>query len=256
MSIRDPEPPLPPELWDALRRDEPDPRAIERAYHRFTSRARSPHVLDLGLSRWLVAGIVLGCGVVFAANGTALFGGGSGSQPISTFRSVPSASSAAEPARRKHPAAPVMPTTTAAPSAAVPTKSSVTASPVAAASETRPPVLGTGSAAASAPVTQGQAAIAARWQRVTRALREQDHAAARAALTELETTAEPAERDAASLSLAEISIASGRAADARVRLERLSVSASSLLVREKANRLLAQVRSLDGRSSDAGSDTQ
>jgi hypothetical protein len=78
-----------------------------------------------------------------------------------------------------------------------------------------------------------------KWQAVLAALKLHDYRAAESALANLAATGTSDEREAASLSLAEVLLARGRVTEARARFERLSKSARSALVREKARAVLA-----------------
>ncbi|HEX5100171.1 MAG TPA: hypothetical protein VFV94_11755, partial [Polyangiaceae bacterium] len=67
MSIpEDEQPPLPESIWNLLRRDEPEPEAIQSAYRRYVLR-QPDRVSAFRVVRWLAVGFVAGGGVAFAA---------------------------------------------------------------------------------------------------------------------------------------------------------------------------------------------
>jgi hypothetical protein len=228
------EPPLPGSLWDALRRDEPDPRAVQRAYLRFVTSPRA-RALHLGLVSWLVAGFVLGWGVVFAATGDPLFGAGLRAPAHAIVPPVVAPSLVRAPAS---PRAVRGPRATDAPAPIEPRPSVRRAVP------------------GPAPAVSAAAPRDPKWQHVADALRARDFVAAQTALVELEAAGTPADRDAATLALAQVLVTVGRLSDARARLERLSTSSASAVVREQAARLLADISSAADRSDGQGAATQ
>jgi hypothetical protein len=224
---------LPESFWEALRRDEPDPRELTSAYLRFLARRPAP-VSRFLLLRWLAAGFALGWGVAFAATGDPLFGAGlprrdsvptpapDTSAPVRVRQSRAFAPASASAALASEPEPPgVQPPASAAPSA----RSSLHG------------------------VLPERAAADPQWQRAASALRARDYAAAEGALRELETAGVTGDREAASLALAQVLLARGRAVEARARLERLRTTAGSQLVRAKADTLLAESNSRSDRSS-------
>ena len=228
----DDEPPRDAAVWDLLRRDEPDARAMQAAYFRFAAR-RPAHVSAFTLVRWLVAGFVLGWGVAFAATGDPLFGAGL-RRTVQTPLPVPSALREAPPRHRATERSPAQPS-------AVPPLDS--AAPEPSPSTAHAPSSPSAPALAEPPVTDPK------WQRAAAALKVHDYAAAETALRDVETAGTPADRDAASLALAQVLLTRGRVVEARARLERLSSHAGAPLVREKAAALLSDLFAAEGRSS-------
>jgi hypothetical protein len=229
------EPPLPESIWNLLRRDEADPRAIRAAYWRFSRRRVEP-ISALRVLRWLAAGFAAGWGVAFAATGDPLFGAG-----LMRTRPPPAvvASTSAVPRAVTRPAR--APT---APSATPPSESATT--------DSKPPSPSARAVGSTPQVALPEVTTAdAKWQRAAVALKARDYTTAETALRELERGGTPSERDAASLSLAQVLLTRGRTVEARARLERLSVNASSAAVREKATALLAGSFSSGERSSGA-----
>jgi hypothetical protein len=234
------EPRVPQTFWDTLRNDAPDPRAIERAYLRFTTPVR-PTITRFVLARWLVAGFALGCGVVYAATAEPHFG----ALWASTPNVVPNGSATSAPGLRqsKQRAAPPVSSALAPPTAEAPTPEPLPSSSVHLASS------------ASGSSTEGSGPDPT-WQRAAMALRSHDYAPAEAALSSLEVRGAPADREAASLALAQVYLARGQSAEARVRLEQLSKSARSELTREKARTLLANSVLSSQRSFEVAPATQ
>jgi hypothetical protein len=246
------EPALPRAVWDALREDEPDPRDIERAYLRFTTpRARS--VLPAGLWRWFAAGLVSGWGVVFAATGDPLFGAGLSPTPPPVDMPAPTEAPRA-PARFPS-RAPAVPPPDAAPSEGLtPPGTARGVSPDFDALRTPAATRSVAPAFDSALAPPDR--LDPKWQRAARALKVRDYAEAESALLALVASGAPADREAASLSLAQVLVARGRSAEARVRLEQLKASARSPLVREKSSALLGEIFAPGGRSSEGAAATQ
>jgi hypothetical protein len=229
----DDEPPPASAAWDLFRRDEPEPRAIQAAYLRFAAR-RPERVSALLLLRWLTAGFVLGWGVAFAATGDPLFGAG-------LRRAQPAAAAVSRVMPSARPSIRAPERTSDAPSALAPLDR--------AAPEPKPSSTGAHAFGSAPPsVLAESTATDPKWQRAAAALKARDYAAAETALREVETAGAPNDRDPASLALAQVLLTRGRMVEARARLERLSVHASSPLVREKATALLADSASA-GRSA-------
>jgi hypothetical protein len=244
----DDEPPRAASVWALLQRDEPDPRAIQSAYLRFTARDRA-HVSAFTLLRWLVAGFVLGWGVAFAATGDPLFGAGlrrtaQAPPPVATVVPRPTSTARA----RQH--APVEPSALPPLDSAAPPLDSA-APPLESAAQERKGSTPPPAASLPAPVLAELQAADPKWQRAAAALKLHDYATAETALREIERAGTPGDRDAASLALAQVLLTRGRGVEARARLERLSVHASVPLVREKARALLAEIFSSPERSSTA-----
>jgi len=226
------DPPRAAAVWDLVRRDEPDARAMQAAYFRFAGR-RPGHVSAFILVRWLLAGFVLGWGVAFAATGDPLFGAGL-RRTAQTPLPVPSA---LREAPRRHRASERSP---AQPSAVPPLDS---AAPEPSPSTAHAPSSPSAPALAETPLADPK------WQRAAAALKVHDYAAAETALRDVETAGTPADRDAATLALAQVLLTRGRVVEARARLERLSGHAGAPLVREKAAALLSDLFAAEGRSS-------
>lgn len=229
-------PALPRALVDLLRRDEPEPHAVEAAYRRYALQRPGP-VSMRQVGRWLAVGFVAGSSAAFAATGTAhwrsrLWG------TNQLLAHGPQASSAATNRQR----APIP--TPAAPGSAPPSSSAAL-----------PPTLSDDPSRAfgesSRVVLGAPLATDPEWQRAATALKRQDLAAAEAALREVETTGTASDRDAASLALAQVLLKRGRLVEARARLERLRERSGSAIVREKAAALLAQLSSSGERSFPA-----
>jgi hypothetical protein len=97
-------------------------------------------------------------------------------------------------------------------------------------------VLPAPSAAPAAPPTTGAA-----WTHVAEALAAKDYDRAEAALKSLAESGDPATRDAASLSRAELWIARGFGRAARPDVERLSREGRTPLIRRRAAELLSRI---------------
>jgi hypothetical protein len=226
MNHDDLESPLPAALWEALRHDEPEPHEIERAYRRFVAEPRTPRH-ELAFLRWFALGLLSCSGLLFAAT-----------HVVPRFRArqvvVP------QPARKSAPSA------SAALWRQLPEVVPVASAPAASVASAR-------RALERAPLPPE---AARRWQSVALALRQHDYAAAETALMELEASSSRTESEAASLSLAQVLLARGRVDAAQAKLERLSQSASSGLVRDKSAALLAELSATQGRSPKPAAGTQ
>jgi hypothetical protein len=237
-------PKLPDALWDTLRSDEPDPRAIERAYQRFVAPRRPGPARRLGFVRWVAVGLLAGWGLAHAATGSPFFpkAGGAGE---GAALGAPSARRLSSTLRAR--AVALAQTSVNAPpsgAAAVPGARQPTESPPASA---RVEVV---------PAISERAALEPQWQRVARALKQRDYAEAQLALAALESGAASDEREAASLALSQVLLAKGRGVEARARLERLQIDARSALVREKARLLLDEISAASQRSAPGSAVTQ
>ncbi len=235
MSVEhDDAPPPARAVWDRVRRDEPDPRAIWAAYRRFVTRRPEPLSAPV-VARWLAAGFALGWGVAFAATGDPLFGAGLQHvvPPAAPVASV--SHGVARSPSRPHELAP--------PSASPPLDSAVPAA--------NSPSASTHATSSAPHVALDPPLYDPKWQRAAVALKARNYDAAESALREVETSGAVSDRDAASLALAQVLLTRGRVVEARARLERLSSHASSALVREQAAALLADTFSGAGRSSAA-----
>lgn len=231
----DDDPPPARAVWDLVRRDEPEPRAIRTAYRRFVTR-RSEPLSAFVLVRWLAAGFALGWGVAFAATGDPLFGAGLQRPAQPTVAPRATASRTLPHSRpRPHEAASASASSPADSVAPVPKAPSVNAH-----------------AASSAPrVALDESLSDPKWQRAAAALKARNYEAAESALREVEASGRVSDRDAASLALAQVLLTRGRRVEARARLQRLSAQASSPLVREQATALELQAFSSGGRSAAA-----
>lgn len=228
-----PEPPLPRAFWDPLRDEQADPGAVTRAYVRFlaTGNPRGRR----SVTGWFIAGFLAGASLVSAATAVRRLAGPlpTRTAPVHVVQSV----SSAPPHARS------LPRSAAASSLSEPL--APTASPeLAAAAPQRP----------SVPTASFDSARDPKWQHVAIALRRGDYAAAETSLGDLEVAGSDANREAASLALAQVLIAEGRGAEARARLERLRDHGQSPLVRDKAKNLISTLTSAN-RSSSASQDT-
>jgi len=244
------EPPVQEAFWRTLRRDPADPHDIARAYWRFT-RASAPRRARSGFGRWLVLGFVAGVGAVSAATvarhvvarwTAVVLRDGSPAKP------QVAAHSGAATRRRALPDVPgVVPPAAEVPSAVLP--------------DSAPPAQVPAESASRHAVTPPSderfqpPALDPKWRRVSEALRVNDYAAAETALRELETHGSAADRESASLSLSQVLLSRGRTSEARPRLERLSATARSSLVRQKARAMLADLKPPLDRSTPGSADT-
>ena len=209
MSLDSDDPPPPsPSVWELFRRDEPEPRAVQAAYQRFLLRRPEP-LSPLRLVRWLVVGFVVGGGVALAANAPRLFPAG---------RSVherPLVADAAQAARTRARAPAREPLTPSA----LPPSDSAAPPQMPASAGVRP------SGSALHVVLPEPATTDPKWRRAAAALRAHDYDAAETALREVERAGAAADREAASLALAQVLLTRGRVVEARARLQRLSARA-------------------------------
>ena len=239
MSSNHPEPaPISPAIVQAWRADAEHDPDQQRAYLRFLQkRPLRARVHPLQIVGWLVAGMLLGMGSLYAATGVPwrqLLGSSNtlerryAERPASAHaRNVPAPtvapakSSASPPASTQEPPAP----------SAVTFPEQVEPAPSSAAPES--------------------------WQRAARALRERDFDAANEALIRLSQQGSQEEREAAGLLRAQFLLNEQRTAEARAALVELSRTSSSALVREKANRLLSSIQKspVSHRSFDVGPGT-
>jgi hypothetical protein len=202
-----------PRAWvEAWRSDEVEPVRSHLAYQRFLAGRRGGPLPTLQIVRWVLVGVVIGMGSVYAATG-----------PLRWLEPAPVASASQSPAKvRAHARSS---TSVVQPVAATSARSEEASLP--ARSEPVP-----FSAAPSASVRE-------QWQRAARGLRDKDFVTADAALEELARHGSVGERESARLAQAQLLIAQGRGEDAKVVLRELRASAQSLGVREKASELLA-----------------
>jgi len=215
-------PPVSRELARAFRDDETGEAELQSAYLKFLQKrpvSRRTHPLQvLG---WIMAGMLLGMGSLYAASATWRPMGFSwsqderrlakGAEPQPTAR-APVFAPAGEAAE---PALPV-PRASAAPAPAAPGPAASASTAAAAARES--------------------------WQRAAQGLREQDFDTANDALLKLAQQGTSNEREAAQLVRAQLLLSQGRTADAQAELLRLERSARSESVRLKAGELLSAAR--------------
>jgi hypothetical protein len=203
---------LPPSWGEAWRSDEPSTSEVRSAYLRFSSRRRvgSP-VTFLQVGRWVLVGVFIGVGSVYAAGGL----------PRLLERATPVAPA---PSAARPPMAPARETPGVMPE-------------IAASSTVEPPA-----PARSEPARPTASAIAReRWQRAARGMRGEDFQSAQAALEELATDGDQAQRESARLVQAQLFISQGRQDLARPLLEQLRSSARAASVQQKADKLLLQI---------------
>lgn len=233
-SPEDEQPPLPESIWNLLRRDEPEPEAIQSAYGRYVAR-RPDRVSPFRVMRWLAVGFVAGGSVAFAATGV----------PALRARLWPPREVSAREGEAS----------TLAKISGPPLQRAATESvPPPASSDTAPPAAPTNGARPAVEAPHGvilpePPASDPKWQRAASALKTHDYSAAENALREVETTGTPSDRDAASLALAQVLLTRGRTVEARARLQRLVQRAGSAVVRAKAAALLADPAATGDRSS-------
>ena len=229
-------PPDLPALSDAalrvLREDQPSSNEISRAYRHFARPAqRRPH--RLLVSRWVIAGLVMGLGIAFGSEAIV--------QRLHLSPSPPSSSQSGAP-RVVTPKAPKL----APVSAPRPSQQS---DPEAAAPEPQPAV------AQFEPVPHATSAVSAKparieaddptpadraaWAKAAEGLRNNDLGETQSALATLEHTGSDADREAARLIRAQLMLHRGDAKGARALLQDLAEHAQSPAVRNKAHSLLA-----------------
>ena len=212
---------LPQALVDAWREDGVDAAQVRRAYLRFLRtrrparlRASAPQVVG-----WLLLGVVIGMGSLYAATGPLRFLGPR--EPLVVMRAPKPRAAEQPPARSLAPA-------DAAAEAPAPSSLGVAR---------RPP---SESVAAAAPVPS--ASNSEQWRRAARGLRERDFDTANAALEELARHGTSAERESAQLVQAQLLISQQRTSEAERLLRALQASARSTSVREKVTELLSHLK--------------
>jgi len=221
---REPEPPgLSAAVLRALRADQPSQRELTIAYQRFARRPprRAP---TLVVSRWLLAGLAMGLGIAFGAE--------------AIVQQIP------KTARETRPAPPPSTLTNTVQNrwtAPLPLRALSADPPPVVVEEKRPvpPRAVTPHAPAineSDPLPTDSAA----WTKAAQGLRNKDRGQTEAALATLEHSGSLADREAARLIRAQLTLHQGDAISARALLQELANSAQSPLVRAKARRLLAQ----------------
>lgn len=203
---------LPASWGEAWRADEASQSEVLGAYLRFSRRRRAAApAAFVQIARWVLVGVSIGAGSVYAATAVPRL-----------LQGAP----AVAPALSAAPAPPASP----------PEKRGVVHE-VAAPSMPEPPVV---ERAQPAPPT-GSAVVSERWQRAARGLRGEDFESAHAALDELAHDGDRAQRESARLVQAQLFISQGQAERARTLLEELRSSARSVLVQQKAAKLLQQI---------------
>jgi cytoskeletal protein RodZ len=210
----------------ALREDQPTVHELRAAYTRFTGtrERRSPRLL---VSRWLIAGVVMGLGIAFGAE------------------AVVQQLSPAEPAVPSAPAALQRSAPKAAPLPAVQPSSAGTVEP---AVEPPPstsdlkPVRAPSFGSAKAPAVNADDAPAdsAVWAKAAEGLRNNDSAETQSALATLEHAGSSTDREAARLVRAQLMLHQGDKNGARALLQDLANNAQAAQVRAKARSLLLQ----------------
>ena len=217
MSSRHPDDePLPRALVEAWHDQAASTSQVQRAYLRFLRR-RPParlRVTALQVSRWILVGVVIGMGSVYAATGPLRLL--VRSEDVVVMRTLKPA-----PTRPTEPAPLAVPSPVDAPIVPV----------------VPPPPPVSGVAIAPTPATS----TSEPWQRAARGLRERDFETASAALEELARRGTSAERESAQLVQAQLLLSQGRESDAVSLLRTLRATADSASVRQKSAELLARV---------------
>jgi hypothetical protein len=220
---------LPAELAAAWRASQASDAELRAAYLRYLNRepvrSRTPW---FEVARWLLAGVALGGGAVYAATGAPRQLVERLSSPPAERASVPPPHGQMQPQRARSVAGAL-----------------VTPARRAAGSE-RPvaPLANAAEKAAEAPTGHGlrgnSEADTQGWQRVARSLREHDLDAAQAALLALEAQGSQADRESAELVRAQLLLSQGRTSEALPMLAQLRASTQSASVRRKATELLSR----------------
>lgn len=214
MSSRLPDDEALPRVWvDTWRGEQTDPARVRGAYRRFLRESgpragRAPWLLA---TRWVLVGIALGMGSVYAASGPLHL---LGNEPARVEPARPHAAPPTHGARREPTnvfAPPLEPAQPELRDNAVP------------------------SPAAPAPAASEQ------WQRAARGLRDKDFTTAQAALEDLARHGSSTERESARLVQAQLLVSQGRTEEAAGMLRDLQRSAQSSAVRTKASQLLSRL---------------
>lgn len=211
------EPVVPRALVQVWRDGCEDKPSARRAYARFVRRGARPRVNVLATVGFLLAGMLVSMGSLYAANGAPLRWLGLGG-PVSLPESRPTLQPGSAKVSVPRPLA-------AAPPASPPEAASALPSEP----KSFPAVAG--AAAPSAPE---------QWQRVARALRGRDFTSADTALRELTARTIGDEREAAQLAHAQLLLSNGHEAAAISLLQALQLSAGSSSVQRKAAELLVR----------------
>lgn len=211
---------LPAAFVQAWRDDVASASEVRRAYARFLQRRpRRGRVPALQIAGWVLAGMLLGMGGVYAATGG----------PWKGLNALKPAVSVAPPRERSP--------RRDAPRVAVEASEEPGAAPTALPSS-RP-------VAAAGAHPSPSAATNEHWQRAARGLRDRDFDSASAALLELEAHAGRAERETAQLVRAQLLLSQGRSSAGRSLLRALQSSALSPTVRQKATLLVERAEGSD-----------
>lgn len=209
----------------ALREDQPTVHELRAAYARFTHapERRSPRWL---MSRWLIAGLVMGLGIAFGAEAVV--------QRLSPAR--PAVPSAPADLRQRPPKA--VPRRAAQPSTAGTLDPAVAPPP--SSSDLKPVHPSSASTKTPAVSTDEAAAESAVWAKAAEGLRNNDFAETQSALAKLEHAGSSADREAARLIRAQLMLHQGDNNGARALLQDLANHAQAAQVRAKARSLLVQ----------------
>ncbi|HYP98707.1 MAG TPA: hypothetical protein VER96_08535 [Polyangiaceae bacterium] len=222
-----------PVLSDAalrlLREDQPNSNEISRAYRRVARPPRHrPH--RLLMSRWVIAGLVMGLGVAFGSEAivqrlhpTTPSSPSGGARIVAPKARKAAPVSAPRPSQQSDPEAPAL-----EPPAAVPQFEPL--SPPTSAVSAKPPRI---------EVDAHTPADRAAWAKAAEGLRNNDLSETQSALATLEGTGSDADREAARLIRAQLMLHQGDASSARALLQDLAEHAQSPAVRNKARSLLA-----------------
>jgi hypothetical protein len=216
-----------------LREDQPSDLEIARAYQRFTRPTRRSSRGLLLVSRWMIAGLVMGLGIAFGSEAVVRW-----AQP--------------EPHAQPGAAPVVVPTVRKAAAVRAPLPSSQSA-PEVATQGLPAPVAGfepaprpTSTASVKTPLVdpndRGRADSAV-WAKAAEGLRNNDFGKTQSALATLEHAGSAADREAARLIRAQLLLHQGNISDARALLQDLAEHAQSEAVRAKARSLLAESNS-------------
>jgi hypothetical protein len=215
VSSRLPEDEALPRVWvDAWRSDVADATRIRGAYRRFLREngpmpGRTPWLL---VARWVLLGVAIGMGSVYAATGPLHL---LGSEPAHTEPASPQKTAPARATRRE--------------------PTNVVAAPLTQPDEAEP------RSDVASPSAAPVASTSEQWQRAARGLRDRDFATAQAALEELAHHGSVSERESARLVQAQLLVSQGHTEEAAGILRELQGSAQSSAVRSKARELLSHL---------------
>ena len=210
----------------ALREDQPSQQELTVAYRRY-ARKPQPRAPGLLVSRWLVAGLVMGLGIAFGAEAVV--------QRLQSPQAATVPPQAVVVPRAAH---------TAGRLAAPPPSEQATLDPIPEPPASAAPAPHAPSAANSKPaslsIVERPAADSAIWAKAAQGLRNNDFAETELALATLEHAGSTADREAARLIRAQLLMHQGDASGARALLRDLADAAQSAQVRAKARSLLAR----------------